>query len=681
MYYVEKLTVFSWIVSIVPEIKRQHKAESALVYYVDASGPGLWLAQAMAKNFKIEIKRLEFTFFDAKDEKGDFLWWIMMFEDLAEVQKYMSQYSALQEIFKSHEAQEHLKLFLMRRILYFNSSPVTLMRILMLFRVARLEHKEPQTINFFLYSYKRPWLSELSKWAATRHVHIIPMRGGHRFSRKEIMMRLDFIKDFLKQAVFVAVGIKQNISKMAQGDQQEASNDSLKIAVEFYGHLNLDYPQLNSDLFFCQTNNSLNKNVLVYFQHPPLPLSDEKWAEIKTHGMSAVVLNPRATSSSRVPLFHYNGKINHEEVFVIHTKDQDDISRDLNTQIVEYYRQKDYWYQFFSKHNIKMHVTWYRSETRYFPMADALQDLGGVSAMYQRSFESDTNPWMVTKADLFFGFSKLGAHLGKDKDSLIPYYVVTGYLGDYRFPLVKKEALQIREQLMSHGANRILAYFDENTADDPRWVEGHNITQENYEFLLKKVLDTPSLGLVLKPKVSSTLRRRLGPVTDLLDRAQASGRCYIFTEGEFHFGSHTPAIAALASDIAIHGHLFGATAGVESALAGVPTLMLDREGCSKSPIYELGEGRVVFRNWNDLWQACQDHWKSGGPGFGDWSAMIEDIDPFRDGRAAERMGTYLEWVRDGLKANLDRDIVLADVAERYAKMWGKDKILAINTSL
>ena len=68
------------------------------------------------------------------------------------------------------------------------------------------------------------------------------------------------------------------------------------------------------------------------------------------------------------------------------------------------------------------------------------------------------------------------------------------------------------------------------------------------------------------------------------------------------------------------------------------------------------------------------------PGFGDWSPMLEELDPFRDGRAAERMGTYLHWLIEGYKAGLERETVLADAAERYCARWGEDKITAVNSS-
>ena len=154
----------------------------------------------------------------------------------------------------------------------------------------------------------------------------------------------------------------------------------------------------------------------------------------------------------------------------------------------------------------------------------------------------------------------------------------------------------------------------------------------------------------------------------------------LYSKRAIFLGRTRLAAAALAADVAIHGHFFAATAGVESALTGTPTLMLDREGFSTSPLYKLSLGRVIFKNWDDLWKACQDHWNApqGMPGFGDWSSVINDIDPFRDGRAAERMGTYLEWIMEGFKAKLPRETILADAAERYSEMWGKDKVFSIN---
>ncbi len=101
-----------------------------------------------------------------------------------------------------------------------------------------------------------------------------------------------------------------------------------------------------------------------------------------------------------------------------------------------------------------------------------------------------------------------------------------------------------------------------------------------------------------------------------------------------------------------------------------------------SPLYRVGIGRVVFKDWPSLWKACCEQWTrpSGLPGFGDWSLVLDEMDPFRDGRAAERMGTYLQWLLEGFKAGLNRQTVMADAAERYTAVWGKDKVNFVNTN-
>jgi len=203
---------------------------------------------------------------------------------------------------------------------------------------------------------------------------------------------------------------------------------------------------------------------------------------------------------------------------------------------------------------------------------------------------------------------------------------------------------------------------------------------DSHAFLFERIINNPQLGLILKPKVPYALRKMLNPIADSLAKAEETGRCIVLGEETFHHTSYPPAIASLGADIAIHGFFSAATAGVESALTGTPTLYLDAEGYPTSALTKLGYGRVIFKNWDDLWFALMDHWKAPGgvPGFADWSSVIDEVDPFRDGRAAERMGTYLQWLMEGLRAGLPRDTVLADAAERYIKIWGKDKVFPVN---
>ena len=95
-----------------------------------------------------------------------------------------------------------------------------------------------------------------------------------------------------------------------------------------------------------------------------------------------------------------------------------------------------------------------------------------------------------------------------------------------------------------------------------------------------------------------------------------------------------------------------------------------------SPLYKLGTSRVVFTDWDELWAALVGHWATDGgiPGFGDWSPMLNELDPFRDGRATERLGTYIQWLIEGFNDGLKRDAAMAAATERHRALWGQDKM-------
>ena len=56
---------------------------------------------------------------------------------------------------------------------------------------------------------------------------------------------------------------------------------------------------------------------------------------------------------------------------------------------------------------------------------------------------------------------------------------------------------------------KIISYLDENSSDDARFGPGHDQIQKDYKLLFEKVIDLEWLGLVVKPKKPSTLKRRL----------------------------------------------------------------------------------------------------------------------------------------------------------------------------
>ena len=240
----------------------------------------------------------------------------------------------------------------------------------------------------------------------------------------------------------------------------------------------------------------------------------------------------------------------------------------------------------------------------------------------------------------------------------------------------------MRKQLQNSGAEKIISYFDQDSTDDPRWGTGHSVLRESYQYLLRKVLGKKWLGLVIKPKKPKYIRKVLGGVNSLLDQALATGRCFIF-ENHDNFSpknfENPPAQSAMASDIAIQEDMVAGTAGVEATLTGTPTLMMDRYGFKNSQFYKLGVGKVVFNNWENLWENLEKHWnKEPIDGFGDWSQILDDIDPFRDENASARLTKFLYWLTEGFNKGLSKTETLENAVGLYASEWGEDKVFRYN---
>jgi len=687
--FIEHLTIISWILSVLPYLIRKD-LKGRKIYYIDSSRAGLCVASFSILFLSLKLEKLNFRMVDIRDEEGNLLRLRMAYFDFAEVQKDILSNPVFKNIDSLKNKENEIDTFLAKRVASFDhhvNSTVWRAQYLVHIAAWKTKKENPDKLTqSVLFMNKRVWFKEIKQYASKYNVEIIPTRNM-LLSFKNIAVLLAGSKIKIFQSMYFYIK-KEGISRFIKqffihkyngvGEHKPASP---KLAATYYGHLNLEKPQLHSDLFFWQQSQLSGDDILIAFGIPRDPLDNKKLQSIKKHGMSAVVVSPAATRINEAPMFYswlYKPKFNIAKI----TKKLPQFTSEerwLKQQISYYFVLYNHWFSFFDQYDVKIYISWYKYDATQCIIADALRHSGGLSIMYQRAFEEFSSPETATICDVFFGSSAKQAKVEYDSGSHIPYYVITGYVGDHRFSLLKNEAQKIRLNLQKNGAKRILAFFDENSGDDSRWHTGHEFMRVNYEVLFEKILTESDLGIVFKPKVPSTLRKRLGKIADLLKRAESTGRCFVFEGGTLH-GSYPPAVAALAADIAIHGDLAGATAGVEAALAGVPTLLLDREGWPISSFYKVDKSKIAFNNWPELWEACREYWNNpkGIPELGNWSSILDELDPFRDGRAAERAGTYLKWLLDGFKSKLDRDTVMADAAERYCKIWGKDKVIEIN---
>ncbi len=692
VWVIERLTVLTWGLTVVPEILRS-RGHGTTCYVFEAPPLAFYFARITGRLLGVRVERPKFRLLDVRDDEELLVRFRIMYQDLADVVANVMADPAFQLFAQANPGNGRRALYIAKSVASNSfSERGTLWRALLLVLICDWirRHQFGGSADAVLFLQRRLWSSGILQYASKYGFRIVFTQFdlNLRLSLKEWagVRRLALLRTLRYRPLSLFGWPRPGSGQVKLKTQPNVLGDCLirsgqpgspRVAVEYYGQFNLVNPELHSDLFFWQQGPLKGNEIVVIFGLTASPLDEGKWRDLKKFGIGVVAVHPGATTLPDVPIFthrwqHPSGGGGSKLTWLGHNPER----RWLLNRTSDYQLWREYWADLFATHRVKVYVTWYKFDERHCAIADALEAVGGVSAVYQRSYEPLPSIDCAAASDVAFCFSQRAAASMQRSGSTVRYYVITGYLGDHRFRLVRRSARMIRDRLLRGGARYILAYFDENSHDERWWNLGHTLTRKSYAFLLERVLCDREVGLIVKPKAPSTLRRRLGPVAELLDRAEATGRCYMFKEGEMH-GAYPPAAAALASDVAIHGHLCSGTAGIEAALAGVPTLLMDREGWPVSPLYRLGVGRVVFTNWQELWDAALQYraHPESLPGFGDWSPVLDELDPFRDGRAAERMGTYIKWLIDGFKAGLDRSTVLADAAERYGRQWGMDKII------
>jgi hypothetical protein len=221
-------------------------------------------------------------------------------------------------------------------------------------------------------------------------------------------------------------------------------------------------------------------------------------------------------------------------------------------------------------------------------------------------------------------------------------FTAIGYPFDAAFARVRSRAAALRSRLESAGARFVISYFDENVGPHKYgFIEPAEFDDE-IRALAQHVLDDPALAVIFKSqfrKRSPTVRLAADPV---LAAAVRTGRMIDLYTG-YHRNIVLPAEAALASDMAL-SQIIGATAALESALAGVRCVLVNFNGVRTANDELYARGQIVFDSFAGAMDAI-DSYRAGDERYralGDWNPFLHELDPFRDGQSAARVREVLE---------------------------------------
>jgi hypothetical protein len=666
MIYFEKLTLLIYLLSLANNniFKKKFQGEITNIYFIDSSPLAKRFLVPMLIFFGKNIQRLDFKMMDVVDSNGEIVRTRIAREDLTSFKIKIIDSDAYKGIYheswKVDSINDYIDKHLIGDPIYARDS---ISRVLFIINVIKWHAKKFDYLNPALIVKDRPWFEIYKEYSGNLNIELFAYKHFYDLSDfKKIILKYHWLYKFTKNITNTNSFIK-NISSnfFKKADKNSLIN---MLFLDGRGNINLSNDGLQSD-FFWQLNSNFPKENIILQHH-----NESEKEYLLKNGVYSI---PDLIYSRRTSLLNYRKpKTCYSRIYKNESK--------LIKNIINIYNfERNYWSSMFKKYDAKIFFTWYKYSSKHIAQHDAIQDNGGISVMWQMALDTYENSECQIVSDISFVYSKFSHDIDQKLDSKTKYSVIVGYPQDYASSFLKVEAQKLREKLTSNGAKKIIFAIDENSTDDSRWHTGHELQRENYSFILQKVLETPWLGVVFKPKASKTLRKRLGPIADLLKEAEATGRCYVFeSSAKGRHSSITPVIlAGLSADVCIHGHLSAGTAAFECALEGIPSLLINREGVVDSKLLDLPEGSVVFKDWPaciDALMKYLDNPKSIN-GFGDWSSVIDELDPFRDGKAAYRIGTYLHWLNEGFNKGLDKETVMLNCASRYREEWGEDKII------
>lgn len=680
--FVDRLSVTSWL-GLLPHamlLWMRRTGRRLNVYYFELSPGGRLLQTLLEDAGVVNSRRADFSYVEVQSSDGSCAGFKIEAYDSGQMCD-----SVWASVLESNPIiARYGKRFNLRRVkVYLEKCLVQELAPKMLLVNAVASHRFPEnegaTVSRIFFIARSRWFKHLRSYADLRGIELRAYRSG-------LITALEGMRTLWRIGVRLVKGLVSGAmlegasftnSSKGKGGKKVESTGRVALAGYKGRDLTLDLSK-SSDLFWIPFCSRLPRDrFLLYFAEADSP--DERELEILSQATVPAVRREPASRAEDLLAVLKEGLTLTPLLLRCLLSDPARLKVHLwvALQMVDFVRKYNNWRRFFSDFNVRVNVDFQGWVKERLPMDQAIADLGGVSVSYQFTAECYPEILRARVVDVHFGSSPLSAETERQSGSQIGQLVATGYVRDYAFDRVRHKASALRKTLGEQGARFIVCFFDESFSEDARVGPSRESQVENYRYLLTRLIEDRELGLVFKPKRPATLDRFLEPCDDLLSKALATGRCYIFKEG-VRATVNLPCEAALASDLTI-SLLYGTSPALESALAGTPTILLDREGLPFHPLHMLGTRRVIFKDWDSLWNTLWAHRTDPAsvPGFGDWSPVLNRFDPFRDGRAAERIGSYISWLAEGLEDGLSREETMEMARRRYVATWGEDKICEV----
>ena len=456
---------------------------------------------------------------------------------------------------------------------------------------------------------------------------------------------------------------KTNISK---------SSSPFKIGVAAaWGADGMD--KIQKDDLYWWRNSSISGDRLIYmFERENIQPTRDGVAQVKNLGIDSVALNPKFPGD--YPNLLIQNNLNHyilgsiKQFFLMAKLAWKNLFADEFPRAVLALVSWQYYYSgklsnIYKTLNLKGVFHFEEGGMDLISLASAMND----SIRIGTHWGSHTGITSISARNhqVYFCWGLHDAKFAVDAGSMARSLLIAGcFSSDHSNIYAHQKASKIAAHMRKRGVRYIVTLFDSSPP-----------SPEFHRFFLQWLLDDPRLGILIKSKGKTWEKMHNHGLNGLVDLAFQTNRIHAMDQRS------SPADAASISDFAIS--LTSITPLNEAALNGSRVIFLDYERIDQGPqkpyciLHSLGSNRCVFYEPELLREAILNYFENPetNPFLGDATPILDQLDPFRDGKASQRIGEFVASYLQELDNGLSSDDAVRLATDRYAKKWGQDKVI------
>ena len=678
VWWVDKLHIQSIMYIFIQSLKNGYRIQE-IRYFSKISCLGRYFLKLLYIGRKGPIvKNIEFDLSLEDSSDGEALFWHLWRDSTRfgwDTGNQAFHHDDLVSKLNTPDDKKTIQLYLKRQIVYDQKRHLGL--ILIAHWCKKYDYKKHQNnrLEHYVLIEEELWRDSLRKYGLGFNVSVVFSRKRKLFFWATVKLLYSLWKVF---KYFCSACYLKFLFVFHKRADERPGFEKPNIGVFYAQGINLEG---RSDIFWWPSSRIPAERIVIYFMDPSKPPTEELIRRLEGNGLKWFSLLPgrfnqcKSKLSQRLKYYQYYS----HELFKIFLSVLQLIpflfSSETRLKVWQFERlvwlldRVTQFHALFKSHNIKIHFGLFSEDDQnMMALHLAMDRVDGVDTYVHWS--NYPMEQIMPSHDVFFSWGPYYRQFLESAGHGIKNLLYCGYPFDDKFDSLAPKAKSYREQLTKNGVKFIISFFDNTFLPEGNWFSKQEFIHF-YILLLKEIKQNSTWGLIIKPKRIKILESLLSEdLWQSIEQLKKDQRLILLDYTEM------PTTAAQASDFVIGYGVF-CTPSIESSLSGKRCVTFQPSSGSSHPFFEKGLGRIVFNDMNKMFEEIKSYDRHGHlvSDLGDYSFILTDIDPFRDRKAAQRIGHYMKSLWDDIVAGSTKKEAINKANAAYRKEFGENKVV------